>query len=180
VQNGFMKSGPGKFSGPGHWNDYDLLMIGVLSGGQKTRLTPNEQITHFTLWCLLSSPLLISCDLSKMDEFTLALLCNDEVIAIDQDPLGQSASRVYKKDFIEVWSKPLADGNVALGIFNLGINPRAEKISWRSLGIPRPNRVRELWIKRDLDSPHEEFRVNIPGHGVVLYKVFQGKRANND
>src|SRR6185369_2935755 len=94
---GFGQAGHEAFAGPGHWNDPDMLVVGHVGWGENTRptrLTPNEQYTHITLWSLLCSPLLIGCDLTKLDDFTLNLLTNDEVLEVSQDPKGEQAHRV--------------------------------------------------------------------------------------
>ena len=93
---GFAQNGHEKFAGPGHWNDPDMLVVGMVGWGNlhPTGLTPNEQYTHISLWCLLASPLLIGCDMAQLDDFTLGLLTNDEVLEVNQDPLGKQAARV--------------------------------------------------------------------------------------
>ena len=96
---GFNQDGHEKFAGPGHWNDPDMLVVGKVGWGphlHPTKLTPNEQYTHITLWSLLSSPLLIGCDMTQLDDFTRGLLTNDEVIDVNQDPLGRPAGRVAR------------------------------------------------------------------------------------
>jgi alpha-galactosidase len=113
-----------EFAGPGHWNDPDMLIVGKVGWGNlhSSRLTGDEQYTHISLWSLLAAPLLIGCDMTQFDDFTLGLLTNDEVLAVDQDPLGKQATRV-KDDTtagIEIWARPLADGTIALGLFNRG------------------------------------------------------------
>lgn len=123
--NGFSQDKWAKFAVPGHWNDPDMLVVGYVGWGPKlhsTHLTHDEQITHITLWCLLASPLLIGCDMTKLDDFTLSLLTNDEVLAIDQDALGQEARRISEdtEKGTEVWARPLADGTMAVGLFNRG------------------------------------------------------------
>ena len=100
-----------------------MLVVGWVGWGpalHPTHLTPNEQYTHISLWSLLSAPLLIGCDLTKLDDFTLNLLTNDEVLEVNQDPLGRQARRVFKRDDVEVWAKPLEDGSSAVGLFNVG------------------------------------------------------------
>ncbi len=112
------------FAGPGHWNDPDMLVVGWVGWGPKlhaTALTPEEQYTHISLWCLLSAPLLIGCDLERLDQFTLNLLTNDEVLAVDQDVLGKQAVRVSENGDVQVFEKELADGSRAVGIFNLAL-----------------------------------------------------------
>jgi alpha-galactosidase len=124
-RNGFSQDKWAPYAGPGHWNDPDMLVVGKVGWGPKlhpTGLTPDEQYTHITLWCLLASPMLIGCDMTQLDDFTLSLLSNDEVLAVDQDPLGKQATRV-KEDLeagTEIWARPLADGTTAVGLFNRG------------------------------------------------------------
>jgi alpha-galactosidase len=112
---GFGQAGHEKFAGPGHWNDPDMLVVGYVDVGRgvnlhPTRLTPDEQYTHISLWCLLCSPLLIGCDMTKLDDFTLGLLSNDEVLEVSQDPLGRQASRVVQQGELEIWAKDMSDG----------------------------------------------------------------------
>jgi alpha-galactosidase len=115
---GFAQNGHEKFAGPGHWNDPDMLVVGMVGWGKPhpSRLTPDEQVTHITLWSLLSAPLLVGCDMSKLDSFTTSLLTNDEVLAVDQDPLGKPAGR--RATDYEVWARPLSDGTVAKKVSN--------------------------------------------------------------
>ncbi|HET7619598.1 MAG TPA: NPCBM/NEW2 domain-containing protein, partial [Vicinamibacterales bacterium] len=120
---GFNQNGHEAFAAPGHWNDPDMLVVGKVGWGPRvhdTRLTPNEQVTHITLWSLLAAPLLIGADMSNLDQFTIDLLSNDEVIAVDQDPLGKAARRVSRDGWTEVWARPLEDGSTAVGLFNRG------------------------------------------------------------
>jgi len=110
---GFNQAGQEQYAGPGHWNDPDMLVVGLVGWGPQlhpTRLNADEQYTHISLWSLLDSPLLIGCDMTRMDAFTLNLLTNDEVIAINQDPLGKQAGRVYKEAGLEIWVKDMEDG----------------------------------------------------------------------
>ncbi len=171
---GFGQDGHEKFASPGHWNDPDMLVVGTLGWGPSlhpTKLKPNEQITHMTLWCLQSSPLLIGCDLSQMDRFTLDLLTNDEVLAVNQDPLGKPAGRTTEDGRCEVWSRPLWDGTKAVGLFNRG--PSAEKATakWQHIGASGTQPVRDLWLQKDLGSFTDSFTATVPGHGAVLVKI---------
>jgi alpha-galactosidase len=122
---GFGQDKWGEFSGPGHWNDPDMLVVGHVGWGPKlhpTQLTPDEQYTHITLWSLLAAPMLIGCDMTQLDDFTLSLLSNDEVIAVNQDALGKQARRIGDdgNDGTEAWARPLSDGTIAVGLFNRG------------------------------------------------------------
>ncbi len=173
TSNGFGSAGKEPFAGPGHWNDPDMLVVGKLGWGKlrPTRLTPNEQYTHISLWCLLSSPLLIGCDMSQLDTFTLNLLSNDEVLAVDQDPLGSQASRIWQDADLEIWAKDMEDGSKVVGLFNRGEIQTEMKIGWTQLGIRGQQRVRDLWRQRDVSDLTDAFKTEVPRHGVVLIRV---------
>ena len=163
------------FAAPGHWNDPDMLVLGYVGWGPKlhaTRLTPNEQYTHISMWCMLSAPLLIGCDMDRLDPLTLSLLSNDEVLALDQDALGQQAVRVGANGAVDVYLKDLEDGSKALGFFNR--SRVDETIVYNKLGrigLPGKQHVRDLWRQKDLpDATKGEIKLTVPAHGVVLLK----------
>jgi len=173
-RNGFSQSALAPYAGPGHWNDPDMLVVGNVGWGpalHPTRLTPNEQYTHISLWCLLASPLLIGCDMTKLDPFTLSLLSNDEVLAVDQDSLGRQASRVSQDNSTEVWSRDLDDGSKAVGLFNRGEDDQTVTAKWSDLGISGQQTVRDLWRQKDVGTFDNEFSATVPRHGVVLVKI---------
>jgi hypothetical protein len=162
------------FAGPGHWNDPDMLVVGWVGWGPRlhpTKLTRDEQRTHISLWCLLSAPLLLGCDLERLDDFTLGLLTNDEVLEVNQDPLGRQASRVSKDGDLEVWAKEMEDGSKAVGLFNRGESESKVAARWSDLGLSGRQRVRDLWRQKDLGVFEGEFEATAPAHGVVLIKV---------
>jgi len=171
---GFNQVENAPYAGPGHWNDPDMLVVGWVGWGPNlhpSRLTPDEQYTHISLWCLLSAPLLIGCDLDRLDPFTLNLLCNDEVLAIDQDPLGQAAIPKIKTGTIQVWVKKLADGQTAIGIFNLGESRASFKLDFSAIGLPGKVSLRNLWTQEDLGTFKTGFSTPIASHGAVLLKT---------
>jgi alpha-galactosidase len=175
---GFRQAGREKNAGPGHFNDPDMLIVGKVGWGPQlhpTRLTPNEQYTHISLWCLLSAPLLIGCDMTQLDDFTLGLLTNDEVLGVDQDPLGRQAARIAKDGLLEVWAKDLEDGSKAVGLFNRGEKEETVAVKWSDLGIRGKQNVRDLWRQKDLGPFVEIFQANVPRHGVALIKISQAK-----
>ena len=176
---GFSQDPWKKFAGPGHWNDPDMLVVGHVGWGRPrpTSLTPNEQYTHISLWCLLSAPLLLGCDLSQADEFTLNLLTNDEVIEVDQDPLGCAAGRVSSNDVFEVWAKDMEDGSKAVGLFNTTLFPAKVTAKWSDLGLTGPRNVRDLWRQKDLGVMDGTFSATIPRHGVVLVRIAGSKSS---
>jgi alpha-galactosidase len=174
---GFGQNGHEKYAGPGHWNDPDMLVVGNVGWGPSlhpTRLTPNEQYTHISLWCLLSAPLLIGCDMTQMNDFTRSLLSNDEVLAVDQDLLGHPAARVAKQGSLEVWARDLEDGSKAVGLFNRGDDEAQVAATWSDLGVQGKQTVRDLWRQKDLGRFSEEFKAAVPRHGVVLVKIGPG------
>jgi alpha-galactosidase len=171
---GFGQAGHEKFAGPGHWNDPDMLVVGYVGWSAKvrpTRLTPSEQYTHISLWCLLCSPLLIGCDMTKLDEFTLNLLTNDEVLDVSQDPLGRQAGRIAKNGELEVWAKDLEDGSKAVGLFNRGEDQASMTLKWSDLGLTGRHTVRDLWRQQDLGGFGDQFQTEVSRHGVGLIKV---------
>jgi alpha-galactosidase len=178
---GFNQDPAAPYAQPGNWNDPDMLIVGEVGWGKThpTRLTPDEQYTHISLWCLLSAPLLIGCDMTKLDDFTLNLLENDEVLAIDQDELGKEATCVIKDGDLRIYEKELADGGRALGFFNLGSEPaKLEFKDFATLSLTGVQHVRDLWRQKDLtnvDAANGILPLTIPAHGVVLYKLTAAK-----
>ncbi len=171
---GFNQVDDASFAGPGHWNDPDMLVVGWVGWGPSlhpSRLTPDEQYTHISLWSLLSAPMLIGCDLERLDAFTLNLLTNDEVLAIDQDPLGKQATPVIKNENIQVWVKELADGNKAVGIFNLGDKTENYRLDLKKAVRLNECSIRDLWKQKDLGKMNGTYEALIPSHGVVLVKL---------
>jgi alpha-galactosidase len=181
---GFNQDRWAPFGGPGHWNDPDMLQVGMTNtphqknpDARPTRLTPNEQYTQMTLWCLLAAPLLLSCDLEKLDEFTLSLLTNDEMIEINQDPLGISAHTIAKKrswfskSMWRIYARPLEDGSHAVGLFNLGDKSSLITVKWSALKIQGKKIVRDLWRQQDMGIYESDFTADVPPHGVVAVKI---------
>jgi alpha-galactosidase len=168
---GFAQDKWAPFARPGHWNDADMFEVGANGGGGRKKLTPDEQYTHVSLWCLLSTPLLLGCDLEKMDDFTLGLLTNDEVLAVDQDALGKQATRVSGQGDLLVYAKRLEDGAWAVGLFNLGVSEETVSILWSDLKLAGPQAVRDLWRQKNLGTFADRFATPVASHGVVLVRV---------
>jgi alpha-galactosidase len=160
---------------PGHWNDADMLVVGRLGWGttlRSTHLSRDEQYSHITLWCLLGSPLLLGCDLEQLDEFTISLLSNDEVLALNQDSLGKQAVRVATVGSIEVYRKALLDGSCALGFINRsGSEEKFLFNKLKAIGLGGPRKVRDLWRRRDLPDCNGEIEGTVAGHGVLLLRL---------
>ena len=171
---GFNQVNQFPFAKPGRWNDPDMMVVGKVGWGTNThttRLTPDEQYTHVSLWCLLNAPLLIGCDLDKLDDFTLNLLTNDEVIAVDQDLLGKQAQQVLKTDSSQVWMKDLEDGRHAIGIFNMNDREEVVRFYWNNLGLSDNHNVRDLWRQKDLGKFRSMFATKLAPHGVTLIRI---------
>lgn len=171
---GFSQSDLAAYAGPGRWNDPDMLVLGHVGWGphlHPTRLTPHEQVTHMTLWALLAAPLLIGCDLTQLDDFTLALLGNPEVLEINQDPLGRPATRIWAEDRCEIWSRPLANGDTAVGVFNRGRRAATVSVNWSQLGRAGRQSVHDAWRRAGVGSLEGACEAVVPAHGALLLRV---------
>lgn len=165
-----------EYAKPGNWNDPDMLVVGTVGWGNphKSKLQPDEQYLHISLWSLFSAPLLIGCDMEILDDFTLNLLTNDEVIEINQDPLGKQATCVQTIGDLRIYMKELEDGSRAVGFCNFGLD--AVDISYNDfgkLGIAGKYKVRDLWRQKDISTIKTktgQIAIKVPAHGVVLYK----------
>jgi len=171
---GFQQTGREQYSGPGGWNDTDMLVVGMVGWSQGTRptnLTPNEQLTHMALWALQAAPLLIGADLSRIDDWTTNILGNREMLAVNQDSLGKAASRKMSDGWVEVWARPLEDGTTAVGLFNRGPEAASVSASWKDLGLSGAQPVRDLWLQKDVGRVSGQFTAMVPRHGVVFVKI---------
>jgi alpha-galactosidase len=120
--------------------------------------------------------LLLGCDLAKLDDFTLNLLTNDEVLAVNQDPLGHGAHRVLKRADQEIYTKLLEDGSLAIGLFNLYEDEETVSIHWSDLGLTGSQQVRDLWRQHDLGLLPDGLSARVPRHGCVLVTVTPSRK----
>ncbi len=155
------------YAGPGHWNDPDMLEVG--NGG----MTKEEYRTHFSMWAMFSAPLLAGNDISNMTPDTKEILLNKEVIAIDQDSLGQQGRRVKKTGDLEIWSKQLHDGGRAVALVNRGATTTKIAVGWTDIGYPESLTalVRNLWTAKDLPKQTGSYSAEVPSHGVVMVTI---------
>jgi alpha-galactosidase len=155
------------YAGPGHWNDPDMLEVG--NGG----MTDTEYRAHFSLWAILAAPLIAGNDMSTMNPATRAILTNREVIAIDQDPLGDQGRRVAKRAGQEVWARNLKGGSRAVVLLNRAEQPQTVTVDWESLGYPAglSARIRDLWTGADLPKARGQFAAPVASHGVVMILI---------
>ncbi len=160
--------GLGRFAGPGHWNDPDMLEVG------NGKLTRDENLTHMTLWAMLAAPLLAGNNLTQMSDEVRAILTNRAVIAIDQDALGRPARVIFQQGPLQVWARPLADGTTALALFNFGTDREQMhglRLHLPDAGFAKGARARDLWSGRDLGRIGDTDTMTIPMHGVVLLQL---------
>jgi alpha-galactosidase len=161
-------------SRPNGWNDPDMLAVGVLGWGEAprpSRLTQDEQITHLTAWSMLAAPLILGCDLNKLDRFTKALITNHDMIEIDQDPMGKAATVLYKLNDAEVWIRTLHDGSKAVAMFNRSDTVKRMGVRWTDIGMRGKVPVRDVWMRKDLTPQEQGFQEEVPPHGAVLIRV---------
>jgi alpha-galactosidase len=162
-----LMSGLESYSGPGHWNDPDMLEVG--NGG----MTKEEYRSHFSMWAMFSAPLLAGNDVVNMTADTKEILLNKDVIAIDQDPLGQQGRRVKKTGDLEIWSKQLHDGSRAVALLNRGLATAKISVAWTDIGYPDAvsASVRDLWTKKESSAVKGGYSAEVPSHGVVMLRV---------
>jgi alpha-galactosidase len=174
----FQNAGHSAYAGPGRWNDPDYILIGSVGNAFKidepptpTSLTADEQYSYMSLWALMAAPLVFSGDMNSLDEFTLNVLCNAEVIEIDQDELGKQGAVVRHSDEEFVLAKPMADGSLAVGLFNLTQALRRMTITWADLGLEDVRRVRDVWRQRDLGTVDDQYSTEVAAHGIALVRL---------
>ena len=155
------------YAGPGHWNDPDMLEVG--NGG----MTKEECRTHFSMWAMFSAPLLAGNDIANMTSDTKEILLNKEVIAVDQDALGQQGRRVKKTGDLEVWAKQLHDGGRAVALVNRGAATADISVDWTDIGYPEnvSASVRNLWTAKELPKRTGSYSAQVPSHGVVMVTI---------
>ena len=159
------QAGLAKYARPGHWNDPDMLEVG------NGKLTPDENRTHMGMWAMLAAPLLAGNNLSQLTPDTTAILTNHEVLAIDQDSLGHQADRIYAEGPVEIWSRPLANGKVALAIFNFGEDEsfqRGVALHLKQAGAADGWKARDVWAAKDLGPIHDDYRFTLKRHASLL------------
>jgi len=167
-----------RYAGPGHWPDLDLLPLGHISVTGRCadpdhlcRLTHEEQMTLMTLWNIAPSPLILSGSMVDADPWLLALLSNDEVLAVNQDVAGNPARRIRSKDGFEVWAKDLYGGSKAVALFNCTAGAAEVEVTWQELGLAGPQRVRNLWQRKDCGVAEERVTLQVSSHSAALLRL---------
>jgi alpha-galactosidase len=173
-----------RYSYPGSWNDPDYLQIGYVGNAQvggppePCPLSPSQQYSFMSLWCLMASPLFYSGDMNRLDPLTLNVLSNPEVIEVDQDPLGQCARVVQPSEDTLAMVKQMEDGSRVVGLFNRGEFAATINVPWPALGLEAPRRVRDLWrqeeiVPKDAAALQRALGAWLPRQGVLLVRVWQ-------
>jgi alpha-galactosidase len=162
---GFEQNGLERFSGPGRWNDPDMLLVGL------GKITADESRTQISLWSLLAAPLIASADLRTISAENLAILSNPEIIAVDQDPAGVQGHRIAEEGPLDIWMKPLADGSKAVGLFNRGEDAAPITVYFKDAGAGESAAVRDLWARKDSGRFKDTFTTQVPSHGAVMLRI---------
>lgn len=157
-----------KYAGPGHWNDADMLQVG------NKGLSLIESQSHFSMWCMLASPLFAGNDIRNMTPEVKEILTNKEAIAINQDVLGKQATRFMTSNGREIWIKPLSNKELAVCFFNRNEQEWDVEFDWTTLTSLEKNHkysLRDVWQHKDIGTTEELFKANIPAHGAILLKL---------
>lgn len=175
------QAGLEKFSGPGKWNDPDMLVVGLNGKGKSSShggakgCTLEEYQSQMSMWCLINAPLIASNDIRTMSKDIKTILTNKEAIALNQDKLGKQATRIYQSGGFEFWVKPLSDGSLALGILNRDNRKAETSFQLKDIGVKGKQMVRDLWAHQEMGFFTKAISLKVPGHGVRLLKFTQVK-----
>ena len=162
------------YAGPGHWNDMEMLEVG------NGELTEDENKTHFSMWCMMAAPLMSGNDLREMDFKTRQILTNKEVIAVNQDPMGQQGIRFMKMGEHEIWAKPLEGGEIAVCFLNRGESTWKLDYNWtaqtmyfaREVNLRKNTyTVRDIWQHKNIGKTTDRLKADIPSHGVLMVRL---------
>jgi alpha-galactosidase len=163
---GFGQNALAPYASPGHWNDPDMLEIG------NGHMTDTEYRTHMSLWSMLAAPLIAGNDVRNMSASIRDILTNREVIAIDQDKAGRQGKRVWQSGQQEVWTRPLANGDTAVAVFNRAATAARVAFRWADVGITNaPSHIRDLWSHAEEKATGPAFAEDVAGHGVIMLRV---------
>ena len=124
----------------------------------------------------MAAPLFYSGDITRLDDFTLNVLCNSEVIEVDQDALGKQGKPLVNTSTMLVLQKPMDDGSQAVGLFNLDADERKLGVTWEQLGLSGRQRVRDLWRQRDVGVFDGSFETTVPRHGVAMLRFWPARK----
>lgn len=163
-----------KYTKPGHWNDFDMLVVGL--DGKSTQLVGTGQSNveyraHYSMWAMVASPLLMGSDVRSLDSYSLETLLNKEIAEINQDPLGKQATVIHD-GVLQVYAKPMVDGSFAVALLNRGGDTQNMSVSSRDFGW-RSARVRELWKHREEGTFAEPYKVEVMAHEAKVLRLWK-------
>ncbi|MGA7342313.1 MAG: glycoside hydrolase family 27 protein [Terracidiphilus sp.] len=161
------QAGLAKYAAPGHWNDPDMLEVG------NGRLSPAENRTHFSMWAMLAAPLLAGNDMPNMKPEIKAILTNPDVIAIDQDRLGREGTRIYSEGEVDVWTRRLSGGAMAIAVVNAGSDRYSTHpfhLSLAKLGLHGTENAKDLWTGKEMELT-DNMPLEIPSHDILLVRI---------
>lgn len=173
-----MQDGLRQYAGPGHWNDPDMMEVG-------NGMTVAEDRAHFSMWCMLAAPLMAGNDISNMTQETQEILTNKEAIAIDQDALGIQALKFSTVDSVEVWFKPLQNGDWAMCFLNRSETSQKVEFDWlknavvdslskRQTDFEKINyKIRNVWTKKELGTTKKSLKAEVPSHDVLMLRLIK-------
>ena len=172
------QGGLAKYAGPGHWNDPDMLEVGngirdPRDPGRIRYLSLAEDRSHFSMWAMLAAPLLAGNDLTHMQPDVLSILTNRDVIAIDQDRLGHEATRAYADGEVEVWTRHLEGGALAVAVLNAGSDRYSSHpfhLSLTKLGLHGPQAGKDLWTGKEVTLTDDE-PIELASHDILLVRI---------
>ena len=166
-----------KYAGPGHWNDPDMMIVGNYGkgkatggGGKYKGLSDLEYQTHMSLWSMLCSPLLSSCDLRNMNEATKNILLNPEIIAINQDELGEQAKMISSSAGIKIYKKNLKDGSVAVAVFNSSTSEKKFDLKESALGLEGTYNAHNVWQHIEAGILKDKITLTVKAHETIVLK----------
>ena len=167
-KNGFRNNEWNPFIAPGHWLDLDMTATTPRDGNS---LTHDELLAHISCWMMRPSPIMLDCDPRHLDPYLADLLCNDEIIAVNQDALGKPAASILSNDAWDIQIKPLADGGCALAFFNLGNKPAIAPEQDLGYWLGGQFQVRDLWAHEDLGDLEDGYVVGVAPHSAKAYRL---------
>ncbi|MDH7460680.1 glycoside hydrolase family 27 protein [Chitinophagaceae bacterium 26-R-25] len=164
------------YSGPGGWNDPDMLEVG-------NGMTMNEDKAHFSIWCIMAAPLMMGNDLRKISNETLSVFLNKDAIAVDQDPLAIQGFRYMQKDSMEVWVKPLANDEWAVCFLNRKTTPQNFQFNWKAQTIQDTlfhktldmgstvYNLYDIWQKKITGTTAKPFSATVQAHDAYFFRL---------
>ncbi len=160
-----MQAGLEKYAGPGHWNDPDMLEIG------NGMLTPEEERAQFSMWCMLSAPLMAGNDLRNMTGSTRDILINPDAIAVDQDLLGKQGFKFKDEGLFEIWKKELSGGDYAFCFLNRGEKDMEYTIDWTKMDISGPKKIKDIWTGKSAGTTVNPLKISVRSHDVAFLRL---------